>query len=116
MIKATKPVLTLGIKKGNFVGCKITLRKKNLINFLDNFILYLPFFETYRDPFSQNYIFNKKTNDFLFGVNNNLKFISLQNYFNQKLINQFHVNIIFRNLLIEEKLFFFSSYNFLIKK
>ena len=116
MIKATKPILTLGIKKGDFVGCKITLRKKNVINFLDNFILYLPFFETYKNPFSHNYIMNKKTNDLLFGVNNNLKFIGLQNYVQMKLIKQFHVNIIFRNLLIEEKLFFLSSYNFLINK
>jgi large subunit ribosomal protein L5 len=41
-IRSFKNILYLGIKKNNFVGCKITLRNKNLYEFLDNLILFFP--------------------------------------------------------------------------
>lgn len=33
---AKKPIMGLNLKKGNFVGCKVTLRNQDIIHFLEN--------------------------------------------------------------------------------
>ena len=50
-----KNVLSIKIKKGTITGCKVTLRNKNLYNFLDSLILALPRYENFK-----GFYFNKK--------------------------------------------------------
>ncbi len=42
LTSSKKNLIYLRIKKGSITGCKITLRKNNLYNFIDNLILALP--------------------------------------------------------------------------
>lgn len=52
---SSKNVLSWKLRKGALVGCKVTLRKKNLAEFLDNFSLAFPRMENFKGiSFSKN--------------------------------------------------------------
>merc|ERR1712066_729914 len=56
-----KNVLSIKIKKDTITGCKVTLRNKNLYNFLDVLLLSLPRYENFKGFFLQKK--NKKINN-----------------------------------------------------
>jgi len=57
LTSSRKNIEVLRIKKGSITGCKVTLRKMNLFEFLDNLIISLPRSENFK-----GFYFNKKTN------------------------------------------------------
>ena len=56
LTNSKKNLIFLRIKKGSVTGCKVTLRKQNLNDFLDNLLLSLPRSENFKGLF-----FNKKS-------------------------------------------------------
>lgn len=57
LTSSKKNLVFLRIKKGSITGCKVTLRKKNLYNFLDSLLLALPRSENF-----SGFIYKKDTN------------------------------------------------------
>jgi len=51
LTSSRKNLIFLRIKKGSITGCKVTLRKKNLFNFLDNLLIALPRSENFKGFF-----------------------------------------------------------------
>jgi large subunit ribosomal protein L5 len=56
LTSSRKNLIFLRIKKGSITGCKVTLRKANLYNFLDNLLLALPRSENFK-----GFFYNTKT-------------------------------------------------------
>ena len=56
LTSSRKNLIFLRIKKGSITGYKVTLRKANLFNFLDNLLLALPRSENFK-----GFFYNKKT-------------------------------------------------------
>lgn len=101
-----KPLIFLNIKKGSFIGCKITLRNQNLYNFLDSLILFLP---------QVNYRLNTKflnKNDISFNFMLT-QIINFHEFFNikQNILNKINLNFLFSSWLLEEKLFILTGLN-----
>ena len=104
--------LTLKIKKGQLIGCKVFLRKKTMFLFLVNLILnVLPLFIT-------NYRFLvlkklKNNNTFSLALKNIMLFLKLEKFYNIfNKINQLNIIIIFfySYLSITCEFFFFILY------
>lgn len=64
-VKAKKQIIYLNIKRNTFVGCKVTLRRKDCYEFLDTLILYLPRLEK-SNFFKKTDIEKNKFNNFSF--------------------------------------------------
>ena len=77
LTKSRKNNILFKIKKGSIVGCKITLRKKNIYVFLENFYLFiLPNFR------NQNINYNFKNQNIVhFQIPNILSFFELETEF-----------------------------------
>jgi len=103
---ARKPLIFLNIKKNSFIGCKITLRDKNLYNFLDSLILFLP-----QVNYRLNTKFlNKNDTSFNFILSQILNF---HEFFNikQNILHKINLNFLFSSWLLEEKLFILTGLN-----
>ena len=83
LITNQKPIITkskkndifLKIKKNSIVGCKITLRKIRIFNFLEKFLIFIL-------PYDNKIIFNSKNINILnFKINDTLNFFELKTEF-----------------------------------
>ena len=107
--KSYKAILNLNIKKNAFIACKINLTKKNMYNFLNTLITYLPNLER------KKYIYFKKVkynilNDYNIKLNNIYKINKLKNL-QSIFIQSFNINIYFTTSFYQEKIFLLSSLN-----
>ncbi|RHY03784.1 hypothetical protein DYB36_004906 [Aphanomyces astaci] len=100
--KSKKNNIIFKIKKGDIMGCKITLRKKNIYFFLEKLIIFiLPNIKDFK-----GFLINKKNINILnFRINNVLNFFELEKEFlkfqNLPSIDvNIHTNIILNNYLI----------------
>ena len=97
-----KHVLSIKIKKGTITGCKVTLRNKNLFNFLDSLVLGLPRYEDFKGfRFNKK---NKKVNNIKINISDLFIFHTIEselvNY-----IKYLDVNFIFNTVNNDEKIF-----------
>jgi len=84
VILAKKPALHLKLIKGSIVGCKVTLRKSRIFDFIENLYLALPRLENFK-----GILFKKLNNkEFSFHINELYIFYSIE----------FHINIFIQNL------------------
>jgi large subunit ribosomal protein L5 len=100
--KSKKNNIIFKIKKGDIMGCKITLRKKNIYIFLEKLIIFiLPNIKDFK-----GFLINKKNINVLnFRISNFLNFFELEKEFlkfqNLPSIDvNIHTNIISKNYLI----------------
>jgi large subunit ribosomal protein L5 len=97
-----KNVLSIKIKKGTITGCKVTLRNKNLYNFLDVLLLSLPRYENFKGFSLQNK--NKKVNN----VKINLLDLFVFHTIESELIDyikHLDINFVFNTINNDEKIF-----------
>lgn len=97
-----KNVLSIKIKKGTITGCKVTLRNKNLYNFLDTLILSLPRYENFK-----GFYFNKK-NKKISNVKINLSDLFVFHAVESELISyvkHLDINFIMNTVNNDEKIF-----------
>ncbi len=100
-----KDFLSLKIKKGSITGCKVTLRNRNLYNFLDTLILALPRYENFKGFFMKK--LNKKTNSFSIILLNLFIFHSVESEL-ISFIRKLDINFVFNTTNIDEKVFLLS--------
>lgn len=105
-----KNVLSWKLRKGSLVGCKVTLRQKNLYEFLDNLTLALPRMEKFQG-LKMPAIKTKTSNSIITKLSEILLFypIELGLGINSE-VKQLEINFIFNTTSIEEKRFIFSSF------
>lgn len=101
-----KNILNLKIKRGSITGCKVTLRKKNLYNFIDTLILSLPRSENFK-----NFYFNKKIKSYSFSV----KILDLFIFHSIEselvdFIKSLDINFIFNTINNQEKIFLLTYF------
>lgn len=104
-----KNVLAWKLRKGSLVGCKVTLREKNLFEFLDNLTLALPRMEKFQG-LKVNGIKDKLTNSVVTHLSEILLFypIELGLGINSE-VKHLEMNFIFNTTTKEEKTYIFSS-------
>jgi large subunit ribosomal protein L5 len=100
-----KDFLSLKIKKGSITGCKVTLRNRNLYNFLDTLILALPRYENFKGFFIKK--LNKKVNNFSISLLNLFIFHSIESEL-LNFIKKLDINFMFNTTTIDEKIFLLS--------
>jgi large subunit ribosomal protein L5 len=106
---SSKNVLFWKLRKGSLVGCKITLRKKNLYDFIDNLNLTLPRMEKFKGiPFKT--LLNNPTQDFAIKISELLLFypIELGLGINTE-VKKIEINFLFKKIAHEEKSFLLTS-------
>jgi large subunit ribosomal protein L5 len=98
------------------VGCKVTLRKKNLYEFIDTLNLTLPRMEKFKGINGFNLMKNK-TNSFSFNLTEIILFypIELGLGINTD-VKKIEINFLFKNLSNEEKIFLLTSNKIPLKK
>lgn len=108
--KSKKNEITLKIKKGTIVGCKVSLRKDNLFNFLENYFLFI----ISKLKEFKGISINKKNNNLIsFKIKNILDFIEIQNeFFKFRNVPSMDVTIQTSSKTKEEFLALFNSFNF----
>jgi large subunit ribosomal protein L5 len=97
----------LRIKKGSITGCKVTLRKTNLFNFLDNLLLALPRSENFK-----GFFYNKKTlkqNNFSTRIEDLFIFHSLESEI-VSFVKTLDVSFSFNTISDDEKFFILTYY------
>ena len=100
-----KDFLSLKIKKGTITGCKVTLRNKNLYNFLDTLMLALPRYENFKGFYVKNK--NVNTNSFSIILLNLFIFHSLETELTS-FIKKLDINFTLNTNNKDEKLFLLS--------
>ena len=104
--RSRKNIINLKIKKGGIVGCKVTLRNKNLFNFLDTLILALPRAENFK-------LFNlknkNKSNNFSTVLSDLFIFHSLESVL-VDYIKKLDINFIFNTVNNSEKKFLLTYF------
>jgi ribosomal protein L5 len=92
------------------VGCKVTLRKKNMFNFLDSLMLSLPRMEKFK-AIKTSKIKNSTNNSFTMQLNETVFFypIELGLGINAD-IKKIEVNFIFNSFALEEKIFLLNTF------
>lgn len=105
-----KNVLSWKLRKGSLVGCKVTLREKNLYEFLDNLTLALPRMEKFQG-LKISTMKDKLTNSVIAKLSEILLFypIELGLGINSE-VKHLEMNFIFNSTSKEEKKFIFSSF------
>ena len=108
--KSKKNIIFLKIKKNSIIGCKITLRKKNIFFFLEKVLIFiLPNLTKIKINFKNQNIFN-------FKIKNILYFFELKNEFLKfKDIPAIDVSI-HTNVKNNKELFLLLNYFFIFKK
>lgn len=106
-----KNVLSWKLRKGSLVGCKVTLRQKNLYEFLDNLTLALPRMEKFQGLNITNTIKTKNSNSIITKLSEILLFypIELGLGINSE-VKHLELNFIFNTTSFEEKKFILSSF------
>jgi large subunit ribosomal protein L5 len=107
LTSSKKNLIYLRIKKGSITGCKITLRKVNLYNFIDNLILSLP-----RSDVFKGFFYNQeksKQQHFSTKLNELFIFHTLETEW-QSYINSLEITFSFNTFSDYEK-FFILSHN-----
>ena len=107
---SSKNILVWKLRKGMLVGCKVTLRSKNLYEFFDTLSLTMPRMEKLNPIFKQ--LLNHKELPTL-----SLKFKELVFFYPLELalgintdVKQIEMHFLFNILSLEEKIFLISSY------
>lgn len=109
-----KSNIALKIKKGNPIGCKITLRNKKIFYFLSNIIITI--FPKIKNFNGLNVNKKLKTNYFSYQMQEILNFSILEkNYYLFNNLNSLKVTIIIKTCLKKEIMFIFKSLQFSIK-
>nr|YP_010118014.1 ribosomal protein L5 [Phytophthora fallax]QPN54064.1 ribosomal protein L5 [Phytophthora fallax] len=108
--KSKKNNIFLKIKKNSIIGCKITLRKKNIFFFLEKLLIFVL-------PNSENINFNLENKNILnFQISNILYFFELKTEF-LKFRNIPSIDVsIHTNVKINQELFLLLNSIFIIKK
>lgn len=106
---SSKNILVWKLRKGALVGCKVTLRKKNLYDFIDTLNLTLPRMEKFKG-LSMNQLLKNKTNTFSLSLTELILFypIELGLGINTE-VKKIEINFLFKNLSNEEKIFILTS-------
>lgn len=106
---SSKNILAWKLRKGMLVGCKITLRKKNLCDFLDNLNLALPRMEKF-NPIKIQKTEKKITNSLMLPLTEVVLFypIELGLGINTE-VKKIEINFIFNTFSREEKIFFLRA-------
>lgn len=106
---STKNILIWKLRKGALVGCKVTLRKKNLFDFFDSLILALPRMEKF-NPLTLVKEKKKKTNSVPLTVTELVLFfpIELGLGINSE-VKKVEANFLFNKNSTEEQAFIFTS-------
>jgi large subunit ribosomal protein L5 len=107
---SSRNVLAWKLRKGMLVGCKVTLRKKNMFEFLDSLMLSLPRMEKFK-PLKLTKVKNSIKNSFTMQLNETVFFypIELGLGINSE-IKKIEINFIFNNLSLEEKIFLLNTF------
>lgn len=106
LTKSKKNKIILKIKKGNIVGCKITLRKNNLYNFLEKLIIFIfPNLKKFKiENIKNNTIFN-------FQIKNILQFFELEKEFIKfQNIPPIDISIQIKNIFLKKQLLLLLNY------
>ena len=107
LTSSRKNLIFLRIKKGSITGCKVTLRKANLFNFLDTLLLALPRSENFK-----GFFYNKKTkkqNNFSTRIEDLFIFYSLESEI-ASYIKTLDISFSFNTINDEEKFFILTYY------
>ena len=107
LTSSRKNLIFLRIKKGSITGCKVTLRKTNLFNFLDNLLLALPRSENFK-----GFFYNKKTlkqNNFSTRIEDLFIFHSLESEI-VSFVKTLDVSFSFNTISDDEKFFILTYY------
>jgi len=106
---SSKNILVWKLRKGSLVGCKVTLRKNNLYDFIDILNLTLPRMEKFKG-ISVNYLTRKITNSFSLKLTELILFypIELGLGINTE-VKKIEINFLFKTLADEEKIFLLTS-------
>jgi len=97
-----KNLFSLKIKKGSITGCKVTLRKENLYNFLDTLIISLPRNDTFQG-FSLKKK-NKKVKSVWLKINQLFIFHNIESEL-VDYVKNLDINFVTNSICYEEKLF-----------
>lgn len=106
--RSKKTVMNLKIRQGAMVGCKVTLRKKNLYKFFDYLLLALPRSENFKG-ISKKKIKNSNKNMFSFVLEDLFTFYQLELDLHP-IVQSLNISIKFNTKNINEKIFLLSSY------
>lgn len=106
---SSKNILAWKLRKGMLVGCKVSLRGKNLFEFLDNLNLALPRMEKFQ-PLKYNKTERRKSSSYIIHISEVVLFypIELGLGINTE-VKKLEINMIFNTTTREEKLFFMRS-------
>lgn len=106
---SSKNILVWKLRKGSLVGCKVTLRKNNLYEFLDNLNLTLPRMEKFKG-ISISYLTKNPSHSFSLKLTELILFypIELSLGINTE-VKKLEINFLFKTTTKEEKLFILTA-------
>jgi len=107
---AKKPVIVLKVNKGTLTGCKVTLHRKKLYQFLDYLLLALPKSENFKGIFLSK-IKNSNKNTFVMNLRNLFIFYQLEAEVDSS-VQILQMIFTFNSKNNEEKAFLLSSLKF----
>lgn len=103
--QSRKNLIQFKIKKGSITGCKVTLRRQALYNFLETLLISLPRLETF-EGFKFK-LLSKKKNSFSTKIRNLFVFYILETEMNS-FIKYFDITFNFQTMNDLEKIFFLT--------
>ncbi len=106
--KSRKNVLVLKLRQGSVAGCKVTLRKKNLYNFLDTLTLALPRTDNFIGFNYEKLRKNKNSNAFSVILTDLFMFYPSETRLNSN-VKKLDLTFVFNTKLFEEKIFALNS-------
>ena len=111
LVQSKKNIISLKIKKGAIVGCKVTLRKKNVFLFLEKLVLfYFPKMKDFKG-------FQINQENFSFSVNNLLNFFELEDKFSQfSQLPKLDIVFVLKNSNPDRTRILLNSFNFPVAK
>ena len=106
---SSKNVILWKLRKDSLVGCKVTLRKHNLYEFIDNLYITLPRMEKFK-YISRAQLDKRITNSFTLNISELVLFypIELGLGINTE-VKRLDINFIFKGISVEEKVFLLTS-------
>jgi large subunit ribosomal protein L5 len=115
LTNSKKSNISLKIRKGNPVGCKITLRKKTMAKFLEKILLDIfPRIKNFNGLTASEYL---KTNSFSYELHNTLGFSELEeHYYLFNNLPRLNITVVTKTSTKEELLFILKAFQFPFKK
>ncbi len=106
---SSKNVILWKLRKDSLVGCKVTLRKHNLYEFLDNLYITIPRMEKFKS-INRSVLDKRITNSFTLNISELVLFypIELGLGINSE-VKRLDINFIFKGMSVEEKIFLLTS-------